>query len=796
MNGFCLFFILVLVVQLFVFKDFVIFDKLLIFLDAGCDSYNLFYPEFVHSARYIRTEGIPTWSFSEGMGQSVFPGGISNPFFWPLNLLGMGHLAYGIVFIELFKSIITGIFFYFFLKIINLSRFTCVAGGVLASFLGYLVLGSSGWYGHSTNVVYFILLLYAFELFYQKNNWLLFPFAVLLVATNPFRLYLYTAFLFTYALLKILSEHKPDVKGALLFLFKLAGAGAIGVGMSTVFSFNDLLSMINSPRVSGNVQAGAGLLSTSVFSVVDPLQGVTSIMRLFSNDLMGTGSGYTGYQNYLEAPVFYAGLLPLLLVTQVFVLPDKRKRAFSSLFLLLWMVPLVFPFFRFALYAFMGDYYKHGLSMFVPFTVLLFGLYGFENIQKRNPINDIVLFGTLIILLTLLHFPYFNGTPLSDQIMIRPDLQLSITWLLLLYAGLLYLLRHERLQRYIKPLLLLLLCFEAGYMSSVTVNDRKAVTQDQFESKAGYNDYTVEAVHYLKSVDPGFYRVNKDYPSPLGEVNSINDAKIHGYFGTPSYSSFNKQEYIKFLEAFEVIEKGQEVKTRWAIGLLQRPLLQAIASVTYNLIKPPDLAGKNNFYQMTYEPITQFGDVLVTRNKYAMPFGFTCDTYIRANEFEKLSKTQKEIAIFLTCVTDSDLPGVPRVDLQRLKDSIKNFTLTDFTRIVSRKKNDAMDMTFFSQKNIKGRISLDGKKLLFFSIPFDKGWVAFDNGQPIPIVTANIGFMGILLDKGIHHIELRYGVPYIKTALSVSILFLISYITMGFLTISSSRKKRSIVKPS
>ncbi|MDO9262367.1 MAG: YfhO family protein, partial [Desulfosalsimonadaceae bacterium] len=422
MNGFCLFFILVLVVQLFVFKDFVIFDKLLIFLDAGCDSYNLFYPEFVHSARYIRTEGIPTWSFSEGMGQSIFPGGISNPFFWPLNLFGTDRLAYGIVFIELLKSMTTGIFFYFFLKILNFSKFTCIAGGVLASFLGYLILGSSGWYGHSTNVVYFILLLYAFELFYQKNNWLLFPFAVLLVAANPFRLYLYTVFLFTYALLKILSEHEPDVKGAILFLFKLAGAGAIGVGMSTVFSFNDLLAMINSPRVSGDVQARAGLLSTSVFSVVDPLQGVTSIMRLFSNDLMGTGSGYTGYQNYLEAPIFYAGLLPLLLVTQVFVLPDKRKRAFSSLFLLLWMVPLVFPFFRFALYAFMGDYYKHGLSMFVPFTVLLFGLYGFENIQKRSPINDIVLFGTLIVLLGLLHFPYFNGTPLSEQIMIRPDL--------------------------------------------------------------------------------------------------------------------------------------------------------------------------------------------------------------------------------------------------------------------------------------------------------------------------------------------------------------------------------------
>ncbi|RJP94752.1 MAG: hypothetical protein C4518_02710 [Desulfobacteraceae bacterium] len=787
-NGFYLFFTLVVIVQLFVFKDYIVLDKLLIYLDAGCDSYNQFYPEFVHSARYIRTEGLPTWSFCEGMGQSIFPGGISSPFFWLFNLFGMDRLAYGIVFIELLKSTITGVLFYFFFKTLKFSKYSCVAGGLLASCLGYLIVGSSGWYGHSTNVVYFILLLYAFELFYQKNNWLLFPVAVFFTAGNPFRLYLYSVFLFTYALLRMLSEPESNVKNSIAFLFKLAGAGAIGVGMNAVFSYNNLLEMINSPRVSGDVQAGAKLVSGSVFSIVDRFQGVTSIMRLFSNDLMGTGSHYSGWKTYLGAPIFYAGLLPLLLLPQIFVLPDKRKRTIFSLFLLLWLIPVMFPFFRFALYAFMGNYYKHGLSMFIPFIVLLFGLYGFENIQQRNRINYIVLFSSLLVLLTLLHFPFLSGTPLAGKMLIRSDLRLEISFMLFLYSGLLYVLRYEALHRYIKPVLLVLLCFEAGYLSSITVNNRETLTREQFESKVGYNDYTVEAVNYLKSVDSGFYRVNKDYPSPLGEVNSINDAKVHGYFGTPSYSSFNKQEYIDFLKALEVIEPGKEVETRWAIGLLQRPVLQAIASVKYNLVKPADLAAKNSFYQMTYEPIKQFGDVMVTKNKYAMPFGFTYDRYINVAEFEKLSKTQKDIALFLACVTDKDLTDIARIESQQIENSIKNFTLNDFTEIVSQKKTDALDMVYFSQKQFKGNISLDRKKFLFFSIPFDGGWEAFDNGQPIPMMKANIGFMGILLDKGAHNIELRYRVPYIKAAMTVSLISLLIYLAMGSMKIYSSRK--------
>ncbi len=788
-SSFYLFLIIVLLIQLFVYKDYIFFNKLLLFLDAGCDSYNTYYPGFIHAARYLRSEGIPTWSFHQGMGQSIFPGGISSPFFWVLNLFGPERLAYGIVFVEILKSTITGIIFYFFLKILNLSKYTCIAGGVMASFLGYLILGSSGWYGHSSNVVYFVLMLYAFELFYKKGNWLLFPVAVFFAADNPFRLYLFSGFLLTYALLRILSDNTLSVKESIIFLLKLAGFGAVGVGLSTVFSYNTLIEMINSPRVSGDVKAVGvdDLLSLSFFALTDRLEAATTFMRFFSNDLMGTGSNFTGWVNYLEAPAFYSGLLSLLLFPQAFLLAGRRKRIVFAGFFFFWMIPLGFPFIRFAMYAFMGNYYKHGLSLFIPFMFLIYGLYGLEHIQKKNTVKDIVLVITLVTLLCVLYSPFISNIP---HVEINNSLRLVVACFLLLYSGLLYLLRFDRLRQYTKILLLILLCFEFGYLSSITINDRKTVTREQFESKVGYNDYTVEAVAYIKSVDSGFYRINKDYPSSLGEFESVNDAKVHGYFGTPSYSSFNKQEYIEFLKATEIIKKGKEAKTRWAIGLLQRPLLQALASVKYNLVKPDDFSKKNSFYQLTYEPITQFEDVMVMKNKFALPLGFTYDMYLNRNEFDKLSKTQKDMAMFIACVADQPLAGLNAVTSSAMQNLLHGFTLKTFDQIVDQKKNSAMRITDFTQKNITGEIALDKRKLLFFSIPFDKGWKAFDNGQPVSTIQSNIGFTGIIMDKGFHRIELKYVPVYLKQAVSVSISFLVIYISMGLFRFFNSGKPK------
>ena len=55
----------------------------------------------------------------------------------------------------------------------------------------------------------------------------------------------------------------------------------------------------------------------------------------------------------------------------------------------------------------------------------------------------------------------------------------------------------------------------------------------------GLRPRTVEAVASLKSSDPSFYRVVKNYRSGLAELESLNDAEAQGYYGVSSYGRFN-----------------------------------------------------------------------------------------------------------------------------------------------------------------------------------------------------------------------------------------------------------------
>ena len=54
------------------FRDLVFGDRVLLYRDIGSDSFTDYYPWFVHFSDYIRNDGIPSWSFSVGMGQDIF----------------------------------------------------------------------------------------------------------------------------------------------------------------------------------------------------------------------------------------------------------------------------------------------------------------------------------------------------------------------------------------------------------------------------------------------------------------------------------------------------------------------------------------------------------------------------------------------------------------------------------------------------------------------------------------------------------------------------------------------------
>lgn len=762
-----------------VFSDFISLKKVYLFRDIGSDSLNIYFPWLAGTSDYLKTESSLGWSFSQGMGQNLFPLWLGDIFSNLLTYFDKSKIPYGLVFMEIIKIFLSALVFYKFLKELKLSNYSSLLFSFLYAFSGFVILGGC-WTIFSLEALYAAVILFGFERWLNHKKFLWLVIGITLMAfLQPFFLFMYTILLAAYAIVRYHDVYEKDNKQFFVFVAKTIGLATVAVFMSSYQLFADLLQYTESPRVGGEASLFARLQQHGMFDPADDVLRFTTVFRSFGSDMLGTGSNFKGWQNYLEAPLFYCGIVCLVTFPQFFSTLNKRQKYFYGVLTFVFCLPIIFPYFRYAFWAFSGDYFRT-FSLVVIFFMVMFSARAISFIEQNGKLNKIVLGVTVLILLFLLYTPasQFKGA-------INNSLRSFATFLIFAYAALLFGLSQKKSIKHVSKILLLVLCvIEIMYFSGITVNKRDVVTQHVLNDKVGYNDYTVEAISYLKKTDSEFYRVNKDYSSGLAIHSSINDAKVQGFYGTPSYFSFNQKNYIKFLGDLNVIDVKDENSTRWAKGLGDRPILFSLASGKYWLSKRPDNAVAN----MGFDSINKFGDVKVYKNKYALPFGFTYDKIIGEDEFRKFSPTQKDFCLLRACVIgNEDKATFTSMKPFNVSDTIAPVSFDNYLAYGNELKKDNFIISKFSENNIIGNVNTGNSKILFFSIPFDEGWKAILNGKEAKLYRLNCGLTGLMTEKGNNVVELKFIPRFKRIGALVSLISLLIFI--GLLAFSYFRNK-------
>jgi uncharacterized membrane protein YfhO len=390
-------------------------------------------------------------------------------------------------------------------------------------------------------------------------------------------------------------------------------------------------------------------------------------------------------------------------------------------------------------------------------------------IEENHKVNKVVLGVTVLFMLFLLYSPGEELKPL-----INTSLRDIVAFLILLYAALLYgMSLPTKTKGLIKIVILLCCLLEVGYFSSISVNERVVMTKTELSSKVGYNDYSVEAVDYLEKTDKTFYRINKDYSSGVAMHSSINDSKVQGFYGTQSYYSFNQKNYIKFLGDLDIINTKEETATRWAKGLVDRPILFSLASGKYWLSKRPD----NQVASMGFDSIAKFGDVKVYKNKFAVPLGITDQQIISEDDFKKLSQTQKDFCLLRACVIQKvDLPKYNFLPTFNMADTSAALSFEAYLAYTNELRRDSFSISAFNDNHIEGTIINPEPKILFFSIPYDEGWKATVNGKVAELSLLNCGLMGLKIEKGKNEVALTFEPRYKRMGAYVSTISLALFI--------------------
>ena len=117
--------------------------------------------------------------------------------------------------------------------------------------------------------------------------------------------------------------------------------------------------------------------------------------------------------------------------------------------------------------------------------------------------------------------------------------------------------------------------------------------------------------------------------------------------------------------------------------------------------------------------------------------------------------------------------GLGILDTTAIKDRL---TFDEYAGYTEKLKEESLSIAQQRQNLIRGTIKLSKAKLLFFSIPYDSGWKARVDGKRQSLEIVNIGFMGLMLDKGEHAIELEYEQPLLVPGAIVSAAGIALYI--------------------
>lgn len=730
---------------------FVIFSKylfgpnLFIFNDVGSDTLTIFYPNLVEASRYFQEVGIPGWSFYVGLGSNTYPGFLNSPLHLIYLPMDPVTIAYSIAWVQAGVMIATGLVFYRFLREAEFALPVRLIGATIYAFGGYLVIGSS-WYGHSHAIFWMTVAFLGFEMLLRKKNWWLFviPFVALLGT----RAYFLVLFFSVYSLIRLLDHYGSNWKEILGSYKRLIYCGIFAVLVALPFIGGEWHRFRYSPRVSGDVSYSDELAEKSIFHTANQEHMLTAFYRFISNDALGAGDDFVGWKNYLEAPAFYIGLLTILLVFQFFALTTPRRRWLYGGLLAFWCILIVFPWFRFAFYGFAGNYYKGGLSLFIPFTFLFIGLMGLQEMITRKKVNLPVAIGSFFLVMILMWLPYDE-----ENITLWQPALLQASVFLTGYLILMFGLWSGVGNKFLLPVLYGMVVLEAGLFSWPAFNDRIPILKSDIAQKKFHFDDSMDAAAWIREHDKDlFYRTDKVF----GSVKSgFNDGMVQGFFGSKMYQSHNHKNYVRFLSDMGSIDGSQEANTRWLIGLAFNQLLHPLFSIKYVLSNSTsaDMVDK-----VIYKKVHQAGDVTISQNNYFIPFGIPFDEYLDYDEFMLLSNRDKRMAIYKGVVIEDEnvSPGflLPKWDTTQVVNLSQ-----DVNEKLTTIQDKAMKMEFFNHKRIIGSINLDVPSMVFFSIPFDIGWKAKVDDKPEKLTQVNIGFTGLLLPAGNHSIELNYEPP-------------------------------------
>ena len=724
------------------------------------------------------------WSNTTDLGSSLIGSYtfylFGSPFFWltlPFPSKVVPYLMGPLLILKFGSASLTG---YIYLRRYVRDKNLAVIGGILYAFSGFSVYNVFFNHFHEA-IVFFPLLLAAIDEYMETKRRGVVALAVFAACLVNYYFFVgMVAFVVIYWFLRMfVGSYKLSAGDFLPLAFEVC----IGFGATAVLMIPTVLFVIQNPRVNDAPQ-GFGAL------VYDSEQRYLHIISsMFFPPDIPARPNFTPDSNSKWASI--AAWLPLFGMTGVIAFLQSRSKSWLKKLLPFLFVCTLVPLLNAIFQMFVMTYYARWFFMLTLMMVLA-TLMAIENSRtKWQPAIALSLVITLFISLCIGLLPNGeSGDDLTLWEVIGLEKYPERFWIYCAFAfmslaGATLLVRSLKTDRkgfYVKTMACLgiVSVLYSGYI--IGLGKSHSYDVDDF-----IIPYVLNNGEDLKIDREELMTVRSDFYDSMDNVGM--------YWQIPNIQAFQSVVPGSIYRFYPSVGVDRDVGSRPEAKYYG---LRSLLSVKYLFNYPDDEQFRNEDGKMKMPGYkyqgTQNGFV-VYENKHYIPYGFWYDKYITTEQYDETEEKLRHLLLLKAMVVEMDDEEALSDTMEHMEDpAAETYDIPSYTNDCETLKTHTCDSFRYGKNSFEASITLPegiGDKMIFFSVPYEDGWSAEINGQPVDIYQANIGFMAVRAKAGqTNEIKFTYTTPGLLSGAVTSVFCVILYII--YLLVS---KKKNKLKP-
>ena len=711
---------------------------------------------YKHAHQMVR-EGNLGWDWGTDLGSGFVSTYsfylLGSPFFWLTTLFPTGSTVYLMPWLLALKTAVAAICAYAYIRRFVQNKDCAAIGALLYAFSGFQTYNIFFNHFHDATA-FFPLLLLAFELLVQENKKGAFAIAVALTATISYFFFV-SAVVFTviYFFLRCLDkEFAIDLKKFIL----LAIEAVIGLAMSCIILLPSVLMVMNNYRVNERMVGLDYILYNDkarimrIFQAFFTLSDMPARVNIFDVDSARWAS--------------LAGYLPLFSMCGVIAyMRTRKKRDWLGWSVILFVIMACVPILNSAFMLFNSSYY----ARWYYHPILIFALMTAKVLEEdpkllRKGFVPTAVAGVGFLCVGLL--PKYEGQEIVyGKLAQYPELyyiQIGVTvGMIILLGALIYFIIDKKKINFIKVTVALtaLSCVicntsevwygvkqgndNADYIERA-INGGKNISMAQLDSEFGYG-----------GEDTDFYRIDVS--------DSIDNWVM--FWDVPSMRCFHSCVDPAIMDYYAELDQQRDVASR--IEPEYYPF-RAVNSVRYYFdeLTEDQIAGKEENPKdetvpklLGFKYIDTMNGFNIYENKNYIPMGFAFDYYTTdAAVKETESKLDKSMMLTKALVLDDNQAAVYCDYIQPYEFTEDDFGYENYKANCAERNAESCYYFRHDSNGFTGKINLDEPKLVYFSVPYEKGWSCKVNGIDTKVEKVNYGMMAVIVPDGDSEIVFTY----------------------------------------